>query len=101
MRNPNGINPVSANDVFFSLHAVLLCLVYTCQAAVYEVCVCREACDRVDVNNISRSSIHRVKLFQISNQMFTVYGAKDCIFIFYICTLPTCTTTAAQQFPQG
>ncbi|XP_049910967.1 cystinosin isoform X2 [Epinephelus moara] len=35
-KNPNGINPVNANDVFFSLHAVLLCLVYICQAAVYE-----------------------------------------------------------------
>ncbi|KAM6921188.1 cystinosin [Xenentodon cancila] len=35
-RNPNGINPVDANDVFFSLHAVLLCIVYVCQAAVYE-----------------------------------------------------------------
>nr|XP_046246775.1 cystinosin [Scatophagus argus] len=35
-RNPNGINPVSANDVFFSLHAVLLCLVYIIQSAVYE-----------------------------------------------------------------
>lgn len=34
--NPNGINPVNANDVFFSLHAVLLCLIYVCQAAVYE-----------------------------------------------------------------
>ncbi|XP_022614975.1 cystinosin [Seriola dumerili] len=35
-KNPNGINPVNANDVFFSLHAVLLCLVYIGQAAVYE-----------------------------------------------------------------
>lgn len=35
-RNPNGINPVNANDVFFSLHAVLLCLIYIIQAAVYE-----------------------------------------------------------------
>ncbi|XP_071759601.1 cystinosin [Centroberyx gerrardi] len=35
-RNPNGVNPVNANDVFFSLHAVLLCLVYICQAAIYE-----------------------------------------------------------------
>ncbi|XP_068449316.1 cystinosin [Clinocottus analis] len=35
-KNPNGINPVSANDVFFSVHAVLLCLVYISQAAVYE-----------------------------------------------------------------
>ncbi|XP_059197238.1 cystinosin [Centropristis striata] len=34
--NPNGINPVNANDVFFSLHAVLLCLVYIIQAAMYE-----------------------------------------------------------------
>ncbi|XP_026201707.1 cystinosin isoform X2 [Anabas testudineus] len=33
---PNGINPVSANDVFFSLHALLLCLVYVSQAAIYE-----------------------------------------------------------------
>ncbi|XP_077439909.1 cystinosin isoform X1 [Vanacampus margaritifer] len=36
-RNPNGINPVKANDVFFSLHAFLLCLFYVGQAAVYEV----------------------------------------------------------------
>ncbi|XP_070816392.1 cystinosin isoform X1 [Chaetodon trifascialis] len=35
-RNPNGINPVNANDVFFSLHAVLLCLIYINQAAIYE-----------------------------------------------------------------
>ncbi|XP_029285747.1 cystinosin [Cottoperca gobio] len=35
-RNLNGINPVNANDVFFSLHAVLLCLVYISQAAVYK-----------------------------------------------------------------
>eukprot|EP00066_Takifugu_rubripes_P023443 XP_011612709.1 PREDICTED: cystinosin isoform X1 [Takifugu rubripes] len=35
-RNPKGINPVSSNDVFFSLHAVLLCLVYFCQAAIYK-----------------------------------------------------------------
>lgn len=36
-RNPKGINPVSSNDVFFSLHAVLLCLVYVCQVAIYKV----------------------------------------------------------------
>ena len=35
--NPNGVNPVDVNDVFFSLHAVLLCLLYVSQAAVYEV----------------------------------------------------------------
>lgn len=35
-KDPNGVNPVDANDVFFSLHAVLLCLVYICQSAIYE-----------------------------------------------------------------
>lgn len=35
-KNPDGINPVSANDVFFSVHAVLLCLIYIIQAVVYE-----------------------------------------------------------------
>ncbi|XP_019711420.1 cystinosin isoform X2 [Hippocampus comes] len=35
-RNPNGINPVKPNDVFFSLHGFLLCLLYVGQAAVYE-----------------------------------------------------------------
>lgn len=39
-KNPNGINPVNANDVFFSLHALLLCLVYVIQAAAYEVGGC-------------------------------------------------------------
>ncbi|XP_074523539.1 cystinosin [Halichoeres trimaculatus] len=34
--NPNGINPVDANDVFFSLHAVVLCLIYAIQAVIYE-----------------------------------------------------------------
>lgn len=35
-KSPDGINPVNANDVFFSLHAVLLCLIYVIQAVVYE-----------------------------------------------------------------
>uniref|UniRef100_A0A8C6T6K5 Cystinosin, lysosomal cystine transporter n=1 Tax=Neogobius melanostomus TaxID=47308 RepID=A0A8C6T6K5_9GOBI len=34
--NPNGVNPVTASDVFFSLHAVLLCFIYICQAAFYQ-----------------------------------------------------------------
>ncbi|KAI5626684.1 cystinosin precursor, partial [Silurus asotus] len=34
--NPNGVNPVEANDVFFSLHAVVLTLIYICQCARYE-----------------------------------------------------------------
>lgn len=34
--NPNGVNPVTASDVFFSLHAVLLCSIYVCQAATYQ-----------------------------------------------------------------
>ncbi len=37
-KNPNGINPVNANDVFFSVHALVLCLIYIIQAAFYEVC---------------------------------------------------------------
>lgn len=35
-KDPNGVNPVDANDVFFSLHALLLTLVYICQCAIYE-----------------------------------------------------------------
>lgn len=34
--NPNGVNPVTASDVFFSLHAVLLCSIYIGQAAFYQ-----------------------------------------------------------------
>ncbi|XP_046872526.1 cystinosin [Hypomesus transpacificus] len=34
--HPNGVNPVDSNDVFFSLHAVLLTLVYVGQCAMYE-----------------------------------------------------------------
>ncbi|XP_051768666.1 cystinosin [Ctenopharyngodon idella] len=35
-KDPNGVIPVDANDVFFSLHAVVLTLVYICQCAIYE-----------------------------------------------------------------
>lgn len=35
-KNPNGINPVNANDVFFSLHALLFCVIYVSQAVLYE-----------------------------------------------------------------
>ncbi|XP_073731940.1 cystinosin [Misgurnus anguillicaudatus] len=35
-KDPNGVIPVDANDVFFSLHAVVLTLVYICQCVVYE-----------------------------------------------------------------
>ncbi|XP_066552450.1 cystinosin isoform X2 [Amia ocellicauda] len=34
--DPKGVNPVDANDVFFSLHAVVLTLVYICQCVIYE-----------------------------------------------------------------
>ncbi len=36
-KDPNGVIPVDANDVFFSLHALLLTIVYVCQCAIYEV----------------------------------------------------------------
>ncbi|XP_056323780.1 cystinosin-like [Danio aesculapii] len=35
-KDPNGVIPVDANDVFFSLHALLLTLVYICQCVIYE-----------------------------------------------------------------
>ncbi|KAJ0032670.1 hypothetical protein NQD34_002751 [Periophthalmus magnuspinnatus] len=35
-RDPNGVIPVTASDVFFSLHALLLCSLYVCQAALYQ-----------------------------------------------------------------
>ncbi|XP_066503848.1 cystinosin [Hoplias malabaricus] len=35
-KNPNGVNPVDANDVFFSLHALVLTLIYICQCVIYE-----------------------------------------------------------------
>ncbi|XP_072294644.1 cystinosin [Eucyclogobius newberryi] len=35
-RDPNAVNPVTASDVFFSLHAVILCALYVCQAALYQ-----------------------------------------------------------------
>ncbi|XP_072516389.1 cystinosin isoform X2 [Salminus brasiliensis] len=34
--DPNGVNPVEANDVFFSVHALALTLVYICQCVIYE-----------------------------------------------------------------
>lgn len=37
---PNGVNPVDSSDVFFSLHAVVLTLVYICQCTMYEVSPC-------------------------------------------------------------
>nr|XP_015221207.1 PREDICTED: cystinosin [Lepisosteus oculatus] len=35
-KNPDGVNPVDANDVFFSVHAFVLTLVYICQCVIYE-----------------------------------------------------------------
>ena len=34
---PNGVNPVEANDVFYSVHALALTTVYICQCVIYEV----------------------------------------------------------------
>ncbi|XP_070338676.1 cystinosin isoform X5 [Equus asinus] len=36
LKYPNGVNPVDANDVFFSLHAVTLTLVVLVQCCLYE-----------------------------------------------------------------
>ncbi|KAL7867247.1 hypothetical protein AOLI_G00150610 [Acnodon oligacanthus] len=35
-KDPNGVNPVDANDVFFSVHAVALTLIYVFQCTIYE-----------------------------------------------------------------
>ncbi|KAK1806041.1 hypothetical protein P4O66_013087, partial [Electrophorus voltai] len=35
-KDPNGVNPVEANDVFFSVHALVLTLVYIFQCIIYE-----------------------------------------------------------------
>ncbi|XP_020389475.2 cystinosin [Rhincodon typus] len=35
-RNPNGVNPVEANDVFFSIHAILLTTFTIFQCLIYE-----------------------------------------------------------------
>nr|XP_057929673.1 cystinosin isoform X2 [Doryrhamphus excisus] len=43
-KNPNGLNPVKANDVFFSLHALLLCFIYIFQATIYETGGQRVSC---------------------------------------------------------
>ncbi|XP_043576638.1 cystinosin-like isoform X1 [Chiloscyllium plagiosum] len=34
--NPNGVNPVEANDVFFSIHAILLTILTIFQCLIYE-----------------------------------------------------------------
>ncbi|XP_004684823.2 PREDICTED: cystinosin isoform X1 [Condylura cristata] len=36
LQHPNGVNPVDSNDVFFSLHAVILTLVVLVQCFLYE-----------------------------------------------------------------
>uniref|UniRef100_A0A3B3WCP7 Cystinosin, lysosomal cystine transporter n=1 Tax=Poecilia mexicana TaxID=48701 RepID=A0A3B3WCP7_9TELE len=66
-KNPNGINPVNANDVFFSLHALLFCVIYVSQAALYEVHYYRVGCgmfcpadDKTDVKD--KFLRHRVLL---------------------------------------
>ncbi|XP_038130542.1 cystinosin isoform X1 [Cyprinodon tularosa] len=75
-KNPNGINPVSANDVFFSLHALLLCAIYVSQAAVYEVRHQREALIRQRENMSLRSS---VPFFQRGGQ--TVSWTARCLLL--------------------
>lgn len=37
LQYPNGVNPVNSNDVFFSLHAVVLTLIIIVQCCLYEV----------------------------------------------------------------
>ncbi|XP_018868933.2 cystinosin isoform X2 [Gorilla gorilla gorilla] len=36
LKYPNGVNPVNSNDVFFSLHAVVLTLIIIAQCCLYE-----------------------------------------------------------------
>jgi cystinosin len=36
-QHPTGVNPVQINDVIFSLHAVIACLVTISQCFIYEV----------------------------------------------------------------
>ncbi|XP_040279279.1 cystinosin [Bufo bufo] len=91
---PNGVIPVDANDVFFSLHAVLLTLVTIFQCCIYE----RGA---QKVSKVSFGVLIVAWLFAFS-MLFVVVAGKVSLLQFLFCfSYIKLAITLMKYFPQA
>ncbi|PIO29427.1 hypothetical protein AB205_0134710, partial [Aquarana catesbeiana] len=92
--NPNGVIPVDANDVFFSLHAVLLTLITIIQCCIYERGEQR-------VSKVSIGLLVIAWLFAFSMLFVTVAGRITWLQFLFCFSYIKLAITLMKYFPQA
>ncbi|KAM5179775.1 cystinosin [Mantella aurantiaca] len=91
---PNGVIPVDANDVFFSLHAVLLTLITIIQCCIYER-------GEQKVSKVSIGLLIIAWLFAFSMLFVTVAGRITWLQFLFCFSYIKLAITLMKYFPQA
>eukprot|EP00062_Callorhinchus_milii_P015603 gi/632966018/ref/XP_007899186.1/ PREDICTED: cystinosin [Callorhinchus milii] len=92
--NLNGVDPVYANDVFFSLHAILLTAITACQCCIYEK----------GVQEVSKAAIGMLVacvLFALVTLFVTIAGELTWLQYFYYFSYIKLGVTLIKYIPQA
>ncbi|XP_075417296.1 cystinosin [Tenrec ecaudatus] len=94
LRYPNGVNPVDTNDVFFSLHAVVLTLVVILQCFLYE-----RGSQRVSWPAVGFLTL--ACLFALITMVVAAAGATTWLQFLFCFSYIKLAVTLVKYFPQA
>ncbi|XP_002747882.2 cystinosin isoform X1 [Callithrix jacchus] len=94
LKYPNGVNPVNSNDVFFSLHAVVLTLIVIMQCCLYE-----HGGQRVSWPAIGFLVL--AWLFAFLTMIVTVVGVTTWLQFLFCFSYIKLAVTLVKYFPQA
>jgi len=93
-KNPQGVNPVQANDVFFTIHAVFACLVTIVQCKIYQR-------GNQRISRICLGLLVLIFLFLAASLISSLAGALPWLQFLYFCSYVKLGITLVKYIPQA
>jgi len=93
-KNPQGVNPVQANDVFFTIHAVFACLVTIIQCKIYQR-------GNQRISRICIGLLVLIFLFIAASLISSLAGALAWLQFLYFCSYVKLGITLVKYIPQA
>jgi len=93
-KHPEGVNPVQANDVFFTLHAVFACLVTIMQCVMYQRGGQR-------VSRVCLAILVLIVLFLSTSLIVSLTGKLAWLDFLYFCSYVKLGITLIKYIPQA
>merc|ERR1719427_2152009 len=93
-KNPQGVNPVQANDVFFTIHAVFACLVTIIQCKIYQR-------GNQRISRICLGLLLLIFLFLAASLISSFAGALPWLQFLYFCSYVKLGITLVKYIPQA